>query len=198
MILRNFRWFFVQIYMIFTQFYAFFAIFCQAQIFCCQAPKTILHPWPDLWRSPGLASIRKEGTWISIRMLPWDIHSVELRSGHVEMSTTLCLKVGDFLVGDKVTQSCWGNEKMCWGSETSCWGNGKMCWGSETSCWGSDSSCWGSDSSCWGNEVILLGKQSKLEMKQICWGSDTKSVGEMTQIQSDTSPIEPLMCIVQF
>ena len=36
------------------------------------------------------------------------------------------------------------------------------------------------------------------EIKQICWGSDTKSVGEMTQIQSDTSPIEPLMCIVQF
>ena len=80
-------------------------------------------------------------------------------------------------MGGKVTQSCWGNEKMCWGSDTS---------------------CWGSDSSCWGNEVILLGKQSKLEMKQICWGSDTKSVGEMTQIKSDTSPIEPLMCIVQF
>ena len=36
---------------------------------------------PDLWRSPGLVSIRKEGTWISIRMLPWNIHSEELRSG---------------------------------------------------------------------------------------------------------------------
>ena len=32
---------FAQFYMIFTRFYA---IFCHAQIFCCQAPKTILHP----------------------------------------------------------------------------------------------------------------------------------------------------------
>ena len=43
-------------------------------------------------------------------------------------------------MGGKVTQSCWGNEKMCWGSDTS---------------------CWGSDSSCWGNEAILLGKWNK-------------------------------------
>ena len=49
-------------------------------------------------------------------------------------------KKQDFLAGGKVTQSCWGNEKMCWGSDTS---------------------CWGSDSSCWGNEAILLGKWHK-------------------------------------
>ena len=39
---------FAQFYMIFTRFYAIFKFFesdfCQAQIFCCQAPKTILHP----------------------------------------------------------------------------------------------------------------------------------------------------------
>ena len=49
----------------------------------CKIKHTVVlkgHP-PDLWRSPGLVSIRKEGTWISIRMLPWDIHSEELRSG---------------------------------------------------------------------------------------------------------------------
>ena len=51
-ILRDFTWFYVifaQFYMIFTRFYAIFKFFesdfCQAQIFCCQAPKTILHPW---------------------------------------------------------------------------------------------------------------------------------------------------------
>ena len=60
----------------------------------------------------------------------------------------------DFLVGGKVTQSCWGNEKMCWGSDTS---------------------CWGSDSSCWGNEAILLGKRSKL------LGKWSNFVGEVTQ-----------------
>ena len=49
----------------------------------CKIKHTVVlkgHP-PDLWRSPGLVSIRKEGTWISIRMLPWNIHSEELRSG---------------------------------------------------------------------------------------------------------------------
>ena len=39
---------FTQVYVIFAQFYMiftrFYAIFCHAQIFCCQAPKTILHP----------------------------------------------------------------------------------------------------------------------------------------------------------
>ena len=60
----------------------------------------------------------------------------------------------DFLAGGKVTQSCWGNEKMCWGSDTS---------------------CWGSDSSCWGNEAILLGKRSKL------LGKWSNYVGEVTQ-----------------
>ena len=57
-------------------------------------------------------------------------------------------------MGGKVTQSCWGNEKMCWGSDTS---------------------CWGSDSSCWGNEAILLGKRSKL------LGKWSNFVGEVTQ-----------------
>ena len=30
-------------------------------------------------------------------------------------------------------------------------------------------------------------------VKRICWGSDTKDVGEMPQIQSDTSPAVPAL-----
>ena len=54
------------------------------------------HP-PNLCRSPGLVSIRKEETWIkdfilmiTIRKLPWSIHSEEVPSGLVETSATLC------------------------------------------------------------------------------------------------------------
>ena len=39
-------------------FYTTYAIFCQAQIFCCQAPKTILHPCRNL--SIAAAEIRKK------------------------------------------------------------------------------------------------------------------------------------------
>ena len=45
---------------------------------------------PDLWRYPGLVRIRKEGTWIILRKLPWGIHSEELSSGLAEMCATLC------------------------------------------------------------------------------------------------------------
>ena len=60
------------------------------------------------------------------------------------------LKIGHFLkkiqiyLGGKLTQNCWGNEKMVWGNDSYCWGNEPYCWGSEAN--------------CWGNEAKLLGK----------------------------------------
>ena len=45
--LNDFTWFCAilhDFYTILRDFCDFYAIFCQAQIFCCQAPKTILHP----------------------------------------------------------------------------------------------------------------------------------------------------------
>ena len=62
------------------------------QIIKCDVKHTLVlkgHP-PDLGRSPGLVSIRIEGTWITIRKLPWGIHSEELPSELVETWATLC------------------------------------------------------------------------------------------------------------
>ena len=43
---------------------------------------------------------------------------------------------------------------------------------------------------CVGEMTQVVGEMKQIvgKMKQICWRSDTKSVGEMPQIQSDTSP----------